>query len=53
MTTISRITSASFLILLLTLPSMAQAQNLPQDLSLISITNAMALDVGRLYRFST
>jgi len=34
---------------------MAQAQDLglPQDLSAISVTDAMALGVGRLYRVST
>jgi hypothetical protein len=42
-----------FLSLLLTVGSIAQAQDLPQDLTAISVTDALALNLGRLFRISS
>jgi hypothetical protein len=56
MTIISRSTlTTSVLFLLLTLAPIAQAQDLglPQDLIGISVTDGMALGVGRLFRISS
>ncbi|MCX6916506.1 MAG: hypothetical protein NT167_26255, partial [Verrucomicrobia bacterium] len=56
MSIISRNTlGTSVLFLLLTLVPLAQAQDLglPQDLTAVSVTDAMALNFGRLYRFSS
>jgi len=55
MTAMSRAASATFVVLLLTLAPTAQAQDLglPQDLTSISPAQALALNIGRLYRFTT
>ncbi|MCX6917520.1 MAG: hypothetical protein NT167_31545, partial [Verrucomicrobia bacterium] len=39
--------------LLLAIPPMAQAQDLPQDLTSVSPAQALSLSTGRLYRFSS